>query len=280
VGQGVTQAAAQLVCGVASLKAGGLVIGDVVGRLSGAMLLGHAIWRRDGSRMRPVRWQGMVQAARRFKHFPLVGSWSALCSNASLTLPPVLAAFYYGPSDAGLFSLAQRVIALPTIFVGQAISQVYFSEAAVLLRERPDGVSGLLRATVRRLFIFSAGPLILMAVFGPWGARVLLGPQWEQAGFYVRMLAPLYLGQFVVFPISETLNLLEHQRVQLAWDVVRLVTVVSIFAYGFRAGLSATSTTGIYAVAMMVLYGTLFVLADRAARRRQRPSTQVALQVS
>jgi O-antigen/teichoic acid export membrane protein len=192
----------------------------------------------------------------------------------------LLAAMYYGPSEAGLFSLAQRVVALPTIFVGQAISQVYFSEAATLLRERPDGVSSLLRGTVRKLFIVSAGPLVVMAVFGPLGARLLLGAEWEEAGVYVRMLAPLYIGQFVVFPVSETLNLLEQQRLQLAWDLVRLATVVSIFAYGARAGLRGTSTTGLYGVAMMLLYGTLFVLADRAARRRQATVTGMALQTS
>ncbi|MNG23852.1 hypothetical protein D3C84_1085050 [compost metagenome] len=67
-------------------------------------------------------------------------------------------------------------------------------------------------------------------------------------------LAPFFLGQFVVAPLSQTLNVLERQDIQLFWDAVRLIVPNFALLLSFLSGCEDKVSLGVYSGSMLVVY--------------------------
>ena len=264
VTQGIGRVATQLGFGILASGPTGLLLGDAVGRAGGSGRLALDFWRADRALIRAVNFQSLTQMAQRYRAFPLVGSWSALLNAAGLNLPTLVLAAAYGPRVAGLVALCQQVISAPTALIGRAVANVYVGEAARLARSEPAQLRRLFHDTTRQLLLLGVGPTAVLALLGPTLFGVVFGAAWTEAGQYARLLAVMFLAQFVVVPISLTLTVLEQQRLQLAWDAGRLLLVVGGIAAVGAMGLSATVAVTVFGITMLVAYTIAYLLSARA----------------
>jgi len=166
-----------------------------------------------------------------------------------------------GAQVAGWFGLAQRVAGIPITLIGRSVSQVYLGEAASLRHTDPAAMCALFLRTVSRLFFFVGVPLVAGGLASPWVFGFVFGEPWRTSGWYVVALLPMFLGQIVVTPLSQTLNILERQDLQLVWDFSRvtvILLVVIVTYYGFH--LETLSILAIYGGAMFVMYAILLLL--------------------
>jgi hypothetical protein len=63
----------------------------------------------------------------------------------------------------------------------------------------------------------------------------------------------------VVTPLSQTLNILERQDLQLIWDIARVVVVVFVIWFAYAVlHLPSLTTLALYGGAMFAMYGILF----------------------
>jgi O-antigen/teichoic acid export membrane protein len=264
--QGIVMVGVQIALGVAGAGAGGLVGGFVAGLVIAAVLL---VWWDRGlvSRWRTeVSWSAMRSEARRYRRFPQFGVWSGLFNRGALDLPNLLFAAIYGPAVAGYFLLSQRVVAAPTQLIGQSVGHVYFNEAAVAARERRDELPSLYRRVVRRLMAVGVAPAIGLAVLGPWVFALVFGSDWREAGVYAALMAPLFLAQLAITPLTSTFAIAERQDLQFIRDLIRLVFVVAVFVAGWRFDLSARWTVAGYSAAMVAGYVLLWFFGWREVR--------------
>lgn len=267
--QGVGLATTQV--GLGFLVSGplGLMVGDIVGRAAGSGNLLRLIRKHIGGK-RPTR-ERLARNAARYRRFPLFSSGSALLNSAGLQLPSLVLLSLYGPQVAGWFALSQRVIAVPMTLLGTSVSQVYTGRAAELARTAPEELRMLFDRTAARMFLLALVPTAVLALIAPWLFGVVFGSDWTQAGRYTQILAPMFLVQFAVVPLSQTLNILERQEVQLAWDAGRLVMVLSAFGLAMILGWPALYALIAFAVAMSLAYALLFGLNALALRRQGVP---------
>jgi O-antigen/teichoic acid export membrane protein len=263
----VSQNLARVVCqvGLGFLPGGGfgamgLVVGDVVGRWSGAAGLALRIRRGTPPRLGAATAAGMAAEARRYRRFPFLSGGASLLNQAGLQLTPVLLAALWGAQAAGWYALGQRVVALPLVMVGYSIAQVYAGHASDLARSDAPALRRLFLRTAGSLGLIGAVPFGLLAAFGPRLFGLVFGADWAETGRYFQVLAPLCLAQFVVVPLSQTLAILERQSLQLAWDSLCLLLMVGLFAGAARAGLAPLVALGLYSGAMVLAYGALFLL--------------------
>ncbi len=264
VSQSLGQVLTQLILGLLKLRPGGLLVGDVVGRLSGSGILAVLLWRKDGRTIKGISIPEIRSVACRYRRFPLLSSGSALLNSAGLQLPALLLAAFFGPHVAGWFALGQRVVGVPMALLGRAVAQVYFGEASWLAREEPGALRRLFLMTARRLLLVGGIPIGLLSLSSPWLFAFVFGDAWFEAGRYVQLLAFMFLVQFVVVPLSQTLNILERQDLQLVWDAGRLILVVGGLVIAGILGCSAWTAILVYSIAMLVSYGVLFILCTTA----------------
>ena len=76
-------------------------------------------------------------------------------------------------------------------------------------------------------------PVVLLIATAPWLFVIIFGSEWQEAGRYCQLLGIGFLVRFMATPLSQTLTILERQELQLAWDVLRVVVVLSTITMSY-----------------------------------------------
>ena len=280
------QAAVQVGVGLATHGSmGGLIIGDACGRVSGSLRIAKITFRRDWQRLRRVRPGTMWLAANRYRNFPLVLAGSGLMNSAGLQIVPLLLSALYAPEMVGLYAITDRTMQVPGVLIGQAVSQVYMVKAAQLANRAPRALRKLFTEIVIRSLLYGIAPLLLLCAVAPTLFAAVFGESWRMAGTYARVLAPVYYLCFIHACTGMTLNMLERQHWQLAWDTSRLIVVGLTVILGAAAGLSSTGllsafaavSTTAYAVHIALCYRAIALCERRSARFGENPQAVAVL---
>jgi lipopolysaccharide exporter len=214
VGQGVGQVVAQVTLGVAGAGTPGLLLGDVVGRVTGSgalavqLLREHPFGRVTGASLRAMAY--------RYRRFPLVTTWAGLLNIGSLQLPAVVFSTGFGAVAAGLYAVSFKMLVLPTMLLGQAVGDVFLSRAAPSVHE-PERLRQLTERTAITLFACGLPAFGCVALTGPQLFAMILGHEWETAGRYAQILSPWFVVWLVSSPLSRLLSVREWQVSALAF---------------------------------------------------------------
>jgi O-antigen/teichoic acid export membrane protein len=241
--QVIAQAAVQVGAGL--LTHGGLLallVGDVCGRVGGSWRIARITLRKDIFFLRRIRPASMWQVAKRYRNYPLILTGAGLINSAGLQIVPLLITAHYGLRMVGLYALVDRSMQAPMILVAQATSQVYAVQAAQLGTMDSSGLKRLFLKITRSSLLYGIVPLALVCAFAPSLFATVFGEQWRAAGQYARILAPAYYFCFAHQCVCMTLAMLERQSWQAAWDIMRLITVVSVLIGCSAAGVSFERT--------------------------------------
>lgn len=270
ISQSVGASITQLVLAALHLGPVGLILGDIIGVSSGSSTLATLAWQNDRESVKSFSLKGMLRAARKYRRFPLFTAGSALMNRAGLQLPVIVFAALYGSQAAGFFILTRQVLALPAALVGQAVGQVYYGTASALIRDNPSALPRLLYRTVRNLVIIGFLPISVVAIIGPRLFAVVFGASWSTSGEYVRLLSVMLLLQLAIAPISQSLNILERQDLQLGWDTFMLVLSVGSLVLSNHLHYSPSHAIGLYCGSMVVAYLAYLFLCKYAMARNSR----------
>ena len=248
----------------------GLLIGDAIGRANGSLGLARLSWKGSREAFRAVRWRTMWDAAVRYRRFPLISNGAALLGVAAFSLPALLIAQLYGPRILGWYALCDRVMGVPAILIGQAVSQVYFAEGSRACNSDPRALRSLFLRSAKRLALFGAVPFLLLCIFSPMLFGFVFGASWREAGIYARMLAMMHYVSFITWPLMPTINILERQFLQLAWEVSRLVLNLGALWLAYHWGWSARAAVAVFGGTMLLSYAAHLLISHLAIAKRIR----------
>lgn len=251
IGQGITLVGVQLSFGFALPSAPGLVIGDALSRFAGSGWM--ACRALSSLRSHRVTLARLKKAAYTYRSFPAITTPSTIL-NSGIALMPLCLGRFYGTEMIGLYSIVDRVLAAPTTFIGQAISQVYMSRVSLLLHREPEQLRSLYAKIVCRLLLIGVVPATCIALAGPRLFVFAFGAAWAESGVYARIMAISSLLSFTAGPVSSTLSLLNAQRVQLGWDAGRTLAVFAGVWIAFVCGASGTEALVVYSAIMSIGY--------------------------
>ncbi len=236
----------------------GLIVGQIVGQCAGLTTLAQLMWRTDRAKLRTIRRAELRRIAKRYKKFPQLSAFSGVINSVGLQIPTILLASLYGVQVAGWFAFTQRVLGIPMNLVGQAVSQVYMGTGSRLIHQDVRALRSLFLKMAFRLLLIGSFPLGIMAIGGSWLFVKIFGDAWGNAGSYAQILSLALLAQFMIVPLSQTLNMLECQDWQFKWDVFRLVVVfLSIFLASVFGG-THWQAVGAYSLSMVFAYSIMF----------------------
>ena len=214
----------------------GLVVGLLAGQAVGVAALTWSL--RHTLRDRTTSATSMRRLLADYRSFPLILAPSGLVNTLGLQVPLLLITSLYGSASAGLFGMAQRVVALPVILVGGAISQVFIGELAARRRGGTTQLAPLFMAVSKRLAFVGVVGAAVVVVAAPVLFAVALGDEWRTSGQMARALAAGLLVQLVAAPVSQAAIIAGKNLVQLLWDVGRLALCVAAIVAASWAGLS------------------------------------------
>ena len=250
----------QIVHGWLSKGAAGLVVGQALGQAAGVANFVRSFGPEERTILRRTRWAAVRAAMWRHRRFPFLLTPSLLLNASAKMLPAVFLSVLYGPVVAGQFGLAQRVVLAPVRLLGMSIGQAYLGAAPKLARENRMGLLRLFKTTTFHLSWIGAAGMAAVAAPAPYLFALVFGEAWREAGVQLQILAIMYLAQFVIFPIGQTLSMFGRQDLNLWWDVGNMAITLAAFALGWAVDLSADATLLIYSIGMSINYALNWVL--------------------
>lgn len=257
--QAVGGIATQIACGVLSPDPFGLIFGQVVGQSAGAISLARNLQRRAAKLKYRLRTRRLAAAAKRYIRFPKFDLPAASMNTLAANLPQFLLALLFNPAIAGLYLLAHRVIGMPVAILGQAVGQGLYAHS------REAIAAGYLHSFVLKvataLLALITAPLLVLFAFGENLFGALFGPDWRIAGTYASWLILGASAQFVYSPISLMLQATNAQHINLALQLLMLVSRTAALSFGYFASDALTAIIAL-AIADMCCYalGTLLTL--------------------
>lgn len=221
-GTRIKQSLTTLVVQIAGFKLGAvaLVAGQACGQGMGSYSLAKSALARP--ELKQWQWSAVWDAAKRYRHFPYFDTWASFFNTAGVQLPPLLFAALFSAGAAGLYALANRVLAMPMSIIGDAVGKVFFANGAEAYRK---GTLGSLVLNVhQKLAVLAMPPALVLIVAGPQLFALIFGAQWQQAGEFTRWMAPWLYLVFITSPLSTLFSIMEKQRQGLVFQVF-LVTL-------------------------------------------------------
>lgn len=238
---------------ITSGNAGGLVAGKVLSDIVTSMVLSFQVFRDDMQILKQgLNWEGIKEAARRYRKFPLFDSWSALLNVVSRNLPPFLLAFFFNPAVVGFFAVGHRMLSLPMSILGQSVSQVYFQKASEA--KRKGNLAQVTKAVFRWLVVLGLFPILALMIAGPELFSVIFGHQWREAGVYVSVLSPWFFFSFVSSPLSNIFRVLEKQQDLLLFNTTLFILTLVALVIGGMTG------DALYAILLLGVTGSALYL--------------------
>lgn len=254
VSQGVSSAGVKIGFGALGVTPLGLFIGHIALEAAGITSLFSKLVQLKPSFLKSFNWSEIKYAAKRYRKFPLVQSWSQLLLALGAQLPVLMIGAFYGVEVVGVFGLAQNMINMPMDLIGQSVAQVYYAEISKYGKNNPEKIYKLSVSIIKKLFWIGLIPVGLLIAFGPWVFKLVFGPEWFDAGVYARILSILILFRFISSPIMNSLNVLEKQGIQLWLNTLRVILVFVIFYLANKVGFSPVKAMIVYSVSIAAFY--------------------------
>jgi len=249
--QALSGAATMAVLGLAGFKPVGLLLGTIMSRAGGiTTLLTGLLKGKDLPH--PVK-SDIKRVALRYRKFPMYSTWTGMLNTIGRQIMPILLVSFYSPHVAGLFAMAQRLLHLPSVFIGQAIGQVFLQRASVARHQ--GNLKELSMRTYTTLLRLGLFPILLLSFFAPPVFAYVLGERWLDAGAFARVLGPWIAFAFAYSPMSTLFSILDRQGAAFISEVAYLTARVLAFWAGAKLGgpLLAAAFFGIVGLSVLFL---------------------------
>ena len=266
VAQGGTYAATGLAIGALSPVNSGIILADIGGRVAlTGMLLGWTRWRLPDL-LRPVSPQQVRRAASKYREFPLISVPGGLVNTVGAVLTPIMIYATFSAYVSGQFGLVDRALGLPLTLVLTAVSQVYMAEFATKVRDDPPAAATQFRLVARNMALLGAVPAIVLFVFGPFVFETVFGAEWALAGEFARIMAPAYWLALIAGSVNMTIMLLGRQKLQMGWEIGRLLLMLVVWTAIPLLTLSALAAVILHSAAICVTSIAFLAIAYKSLK--------------
>ncbi|MEX0929108.1 MAG: oligosaccharide flippase family protein [Balneolales bacterium] len=191
----------QVVLGLLGLGAGGLIIGDLAGRICGATYYG---WKSITNKVfdwNSIHTEEIKKQASTHKNFPKFTMGSALLTRMAEESPILIITNLFEAAFVGFFAIATRVLKIPMAFLGQAITRVFYRKISENYNQQIESRHLMVKMWVI-LTVIGLPPTLIIFFWGGSLFQFMLGPQWYEAGVMAAYLTPMVLAEFISTPTS------------------------------------------------------------------------------
>ncbi len=275
IGQSSAAVSVQIGTGLSSMGTVGLIAGQVAGAVMATAILARRIIKDDLKYiLKSLNKRRMLDAAARYKKYPIYSTWPAFVNTLSLSLPVIFMTRYLDAKFVGQYALSMRVLLIPLFLIGASIGKVYFQKLAQEKNESGN-ISPLVESTFRKLIMISIPGALLLMVFSPFLFGLIFGENWRMAGEFTRILAPAMAIRFVASPLSTAFGVSNRQEVAARWQVSQLICTVSFLFAGLQFD---NPIAIIYALTIndMLLYVIFMVLIFRISGAKFRRAMKLS----
>lgn len=211
------------------LKDTGLILGYAISYFLSSIIITWPLFDRLKKQFNSEFFLNCIQTLKEYSSFPKVMVFTSFLTIASQQGIPIILSIFFTTSDIGYFSMANRVVMLPTIILGSAFSSVFrfhFSEINNQnLNLRPAFIKLLKRLILGGFPVFA-----FISVISPFIFPLVLGNEWRISGKYASVLSIVAFCHFLNLSISNIYIVFQKQFVFFLTQFILIVGIL-ISAY-------------------------------------------------
>lgn len=206
----------------------GLIIGTVSGLIVANGWFGKTFFRMNEKFNVKAKSPRTKLLAKTYQEFPKVNLPHTMMDVGKELLVAIIILQLFTKSDFGLYDHSIRMLRMPLMLAGLAISQVFFQSCAERYN-RGEDIFPLVFRAVKILFLISIIPFGLVFFFGDDLFAWVFSEKWRGAGEYSEILAPWFMLNFIASPISFLPLILGKQRQFFVIAIVGAIANVCSF---------------------------------------------------
>jgi O-antigen/teichoic acid export membrane protein len=211
--QAISGATTQIGSGYLGITPVGLLLGQVLNSGAGIFSFVKVFVKEYKPLLSKISLSKLTSLFKQYERFPKYSTWEALMNSAGIQIPILIIATLAIGAEAGFLMLAMRILSAPLGLIGNAVSQVYLSEAA----DKYD--NGYLKDfTVKTILVLAKLgilPLFLAGILAPYVIPVVFGNAWQRTGVLISWMIPWFFMQFITSPVSMSLHVTGSQKLAL-----------------------------------------------------------------
>jgi len=245
--------------GVFSFGAGGLIVSATTSFWLGASILARQAWKTLGAYLQKINPQTLCASFKDiWRKYAVFGS-TGIVNNCGLFLPTLLISAYFTPVELGWYALMQRMATAPLVIFTGALGQSFWAEARQLIKQNPVALKILYLKTTKRLMLISL-PVAIVCLSGPLYIGPIFGlKKWAGAGSVLAALTPFILSQFIISTLSPLIIICEKENWLLVWDTIRTTMIICLFICAHLLSIQFIPTISMFSILMAIMYILLFV---------------------
>lgn len=165
---------------------------------------------------------------RKFSRFPVYSTWSSMINNISRQLPFFILKPYFGVDIVGQYTLANRVLQSPFWLLSNAISQVFYKDAAHV--QSAEEMTKVWKRTISFSLLTGVVPSLVILFFSVPLFQLFFGAEWVVAANISKILVFWVLMGHIAQPVSSVIDIYQKLKWELGFNfsffVLRLVTLL------------------------------------------------------
>jgi len=243
----------------------GLIISEFFGQLLATLLFGRAFFRQNREVYVGITGKEMMAQAKIYNNFPLYTMPADMLSMASYQLPVFFFGKLFSQTTVGFYSLGIRVLDKPFVLLTSAVYEV-FRQKAMEDYNTTGNCLAIFKKTFIRLLAISVPSMTLFYLLAPFLFRVVFGAEWEQAGYYARIISIMYVFKFVASPLSFTFYVANKQRLDFLLHIYVFVSSCVVLSIAHFYHLSVEQTITIFVMNYSSVYSFYLYKSFQFAR--------------
>ncbi len=258
--------------GLLGLKPLGLLIGSVFTSIVGATPLAVKTYQNIKINMKHIRKQRMKFLLKRYVEYPKYRLPSQFILVISAQSPLFVLAALFSADVVGQFSLALMALSIPLSLLGNTTGQAYYAEIAKIGRKDPEKILEISKDVLKKLFLFSLIPFVIILFAAPWLFATVFGEVWYEAGEYARLLSVYMLTAFISAPLVNALSVFENQLLFLRLNLIRLGLLVGVFLFTWMIHLGPTGMILLYSIVMSIHFSYVSYIVFKVIKNEIKES--------
>ena len=212
---------------------GGLILGDIFGRVTGFFtLLFSGVHRHLGELWRSYSWARVKAVAYEYREYPFYVMPTGYLNVLAAQLPIFFLTSGFGAATVGLYSFSTTLLELPINLIGNAVAPVFLQKATETYAQDPERLKQLCLDLFNKLLYLGLLPFGIITVFGDVLFKFAFGARWEMAGVFTGYLGFYYVFKLTSYATSPIYAVFRRQRLALLGTVLLVLVRVASLSIG------------------------------------------------
>ena len=260
----ISNAGFQLGLGAFGFSHIGLIFGYLISFLFGNSRM-LKVFLKNSETIKKISMLELKHVAIRFKRFPLISIWGIFLNNLSVNVNNFFISRVFGINQLGFYSYSYKYINAPLSLISSNMGQLFYQICATRYLENKPATKEFL-ATFKRLVLICLPVFIVLFFVVEDLFTLILGQKWYLAGYYCKILIPLFCVRTIYGPLSMITGAFEKQSLSLVLQIIIFMTNIVVVIYSYQFNKDLDTFLKIYSVSGFIVYILLFFVLYRTSK--------------